>query len=118
MDSDYDSKNRETLVLQFQAILDEMRKDEPPPMFIVAGGERFSPNSHFSVPIDGESAGRSGRPQESDPGMSPEPQTPSGTSSSHDQTTRGHSAQPTQTATMVQLPPESSSSKPPSGAAE
>ena len=106
MNNEADSSNSETLVMKFQSLLEEMKKEESPPMFIVAEGEGYSPNMHFCVPIDGEFS--SGRPGE---------QEPKAASSQHQQTqqpaTRNHSersSEPTQSGTMVHLPPQTRNS--------
>ena len=101
MDSDFDNRSSEVLLMKFNSILDQMKKDESPPSFIVAENERFSPNSHFSVPIDGEFGRLEDDSKQSKASLPQQHQTqpPKAIGQSKNQ-----SPQSTQTGTMVQLP--------------
>ena len=101
MNGNVDSKNSEALLKKFQSMLHDMKKDASPPIFIVAEGESLAPNAHFSVPIDGEFAGRAfgGAKPSAD---SLQQQLGSGGQD------LDSPAQPTHTGTMVQLPPQPS----------
>ena len=52
----------ETLMEDFQTILDELEKEAPPPVSILADGEGYRPNAHFSVPVGGVASFGSSKP--------------------------------------------------------
>lgn len=106
MAGEYDSKASEVLVGNFRTILDELEREESPPVFIVSEGEGYAPNAHFSVRIDGDSlAGADVRALELNTLPSPA-LSDTASSSSKDQASSSRPPQTTQTGTMVQLPPQ------------
>jgi hypothetical protein len=60
---DSGSNFSETLKQEFETILDELEKEAPQAFFILAEGEGFRPNAHFSVSVGREATLEGSKPQ-------------------------------------------------------